>query len=151
MQVKIDTVDAERVARLIKSMDLKQHDREIKKILKSSVQPITSAAKKSARSKYNKNKNTYEFERAGTKYIITPGHLAKAIGVLPLRKQSSFAVEIGYRASGKYDGWFGHFVDAGTKHIKGKNVMPDGQKGFPKTSARMMKAIVRLEKKILSK
>jgi hypothetical protein len=173
MELKFDARDAKRFAQLIRNMDLKKHDQEINKIVRGGARPIITAARRRAKSVVNRDNRTFNVVRSGTTYIIEPGTIQKSIGILRLSRASKFAVYIGYRLQKPYEAWFAHFVDGGTDEfdinnvvsmgggdyvtfkkgggIQKRNIMAYGQEGYSRSIDFIHKAVLRLEKKILSK
>jgi hypothetical protein len=146
MSIKMDISqnDLNRISKNFRDLsDLKKRN-VIKKFLVKAAKPIIEVAKNEAKTKIQ-NTETFTFKRKGTVYTIKPQTIMKSIGVINHNKSSVPMVSVGYRTKGTYDGWFAHFIDAGTKvrkskrkgkaanrgQIEARNIMPKGENAIP--------------------
>ena len=158
ISVKTNKSDFAELRRILDRMSLEDSDKQILRIMGNASLPIRKAAKRKARAKIKAN-NGFTFTRKGTTYEIEPRTIEKSIGNIPLKRARAFMVDVGYRAGNrKYDGWFAHFVDAGTAKretkaganrgsIEPQNIMQAGIKGIPKTQAKLNKEILKFIRK----
>jgi hypothetical protein len=157
-----ETVDKKDLRKLVQQLDrlsLKNQDKELRRILASASLPIRKQTKAKAKRVISAN-NGSVFTRNGVNYNIDPGTLAKSIGVIHLKKSRIPAIAVGYKTKGKYNGWFAHFVDAGTakRTTKGtkanrgsvgsRNIMETGISKLPQVDQRIKKGVLRVLKRL---
>jgi hypothetical protein len=160
--IVLNESDKKRLTQSLRNLSLDLQGKEAIRILSSASLPIRKAAKSRAKSKIKPNSG-FSYKRNGSTYEILPGTIEKSIGNIILRKARVPMIDVGYRARGKYNGWFAHFVDAGTSQrkiiktganrgsISPRNIMQHGESSIPATEQRITKAINRIIKKHNSK
>lgn len=113
----------------VKQMPDKMKKREITGIMKMNLRPVVKAIKTntpvSGYTHVRKTKNVYhkrtgELKRASVTHTYESGNLKRSIGVKAFTKGDNPTVFAGIQ-KGKNDGWYGFFVERGTKHIAARN------------------------------
>jgi len=116
-------------------------------VLKKAAHPYVQTGQKSDIVPKSARKHTVSGKR--TKKTIEPGNLRKSIGTIVGRKGQAKVnptVYVGPRAKGRHDGWYGHFVDAGTR----KGISPvrymrriyESQSGIDDKTAKMVARVI---------
>jgi HK97 gp10 family phage protein len=92
----------------------RQKRSEILKVLRRVAKPMVSAARSRVRIA---DRVVYRYVRGG-RIEQEPRTLQKSIGIITGRNRNYPNVLVGPRAGGrkKYDGWFGHFLEFGTRN-----------------------------------
>lgn len=89
--------------------------KEILSVLRKMARPYVRAGRSGDFVPVSKQPHLVSGKR--TRKVIEPGNLRKSIGTITGKKGRSRVnptIYVGPRAKGKYDGWYGHFVDEGT-------------------------------------
>lgn len=160
----VDKTDLAKLAKQLDRLSLKKQEKELRRILASASLPIRKRSKSKAKRVISANSG-HTFTRKGTKYKIEPRTIEKSIGVINLKKARVPAIDVGYRTKGTYNGWFAHFVDAGTENrstlrgyatgtgadrgrIKPHNIMQAGISKIPQAEQKIKKDVVRVIKRL---
>ena len=146
--VEVDKATLRKLHKQLDKISLKKQDKALLQILATSSLPIRKAAKAKAKSVVKSNSG-FTYTRRGTTYQILPGTIEKSIGAIKLKRAPVPMVDVGYRRKGKYDGWFAHYVDQGTKSgIAPRNIMQTGKIGIGATEIKIKKDVLRLIKRL---
>lgn len=102
--IYLSDLELKKANKSIKKLSKKLDDKVLKKVIRQSTKPLINSARSTV------SKRT--------------GNLSKSIGNLPLRKAKR-SVYVGPKSGKKrkYDGWYGRFVEFGTKHMKPRPFM----------------------------
>jgi len=133
----------EELQRKLKQVSDRVTKREILSLLRKMARPYVRTGRSSGIVPISKHKHIVSGKR--TRQVIEPGNLRKSIGTITGRKGASKVnptIYVGPRVKGKYDGWYGHFVDQGTKTgITPRNYMKkiyDRQTGIDEKTAKAL-------------
>lgn len=154
--VIIDNNELRQISKQFEGLSDLKKKRELDKILVKASKPIIKLSQSAV--EVNPENKTFIFNRKGAKYVIRPNTMIKSIGAIKHNKSSFAQISVGYRAKKTYDGWFAHFVDAGTKlrrnkkgakrgELEGKNFMEKGEAGMPAAALIFEKELQRLIEK----
>jgi HK97 gp10 family phage protein len=136
-QIKIDQKSVDQVIKTLEKLPVALRDDVRKKILRTAAKPMISAARSNIKdsvknhSRYPRGQKKKSAKGQG-KVIATytPGNLRRSIGIIPLRKTANIYVgprskkdASGVYSGGRYDGYYGVFLEYGTKRISARPFM----------------------------
>jgi HK97 gp10 family phage protein len=136
-QIRIDQKSVDQAIKTLEKLPLALRDDVRKKILRSAAKPLIAAARSNVKDssgihkRYGKLVGKKAGKGAGSAIATyTPGNLRRSIGIIPLRKTANIYVgprskraASGVYSAGRYDGFYGVFIEYGTRRISPRPFM----------------------------